>query len=299
MLRPDRPLAPAISSACCSRVRAPAHWTCFMSDRKTSDETLARLAVDLQIAPGLEIGLGRLLAFAQIGVDLVPLGGRHAIGHAPHRAAGRQAQHQARPLIGAAMVDRIDAEGPPTAMEHGRSSLYEREPGPPHERSVSEHPRSVAAPLRSSPIPTGRAHFMTHNDVAPSRKARRRGLLAPFIIAWPLPPPGAIGWFWLRGQAEQRMDAASAALKARGYDLSWSARTFSRLSVPAGRQPDRRPGGRTVGLGAAHSRLRSEADDLWPDHWVATRPARRGADPPERRRRRHRRRGPARQPGSA
>ncbi|OYX91798.1 MAG: hypothetical protein B7Y78_11500, partial [Caulobacter sp. 35-67-4] len=60
---------------------------------------------------------------------------------------------------------------------------------------------------------------MTHTDAAPPRKARRRGLLAPFIIALIFAAAWCAGWFWLRIQAEQRMDAASASLKSRGYDL--------------------------------------------------------------------------------
>lgn len=71
---------------------------------------------------------------------------------------------------------------------------------------------------------------MTHNDAAPSRKApqkaRRGGLFIPFILAALVVAGWSYGWFWLRGQAEQRMDAQAADLKSRGYDLSWSARTF-------------------------------------------------------------------------
>jgi hypothetical protein len=71
---------------------------------------------------------------------------------------------------------------------------------------------------------------MTHNDAAPSRKApqkaRRGRLFTPFILAAIIAGGWSVGWFWLRGQAEQRMDAQAADLKSRGYDLSWSERTF-------------------------------------------------------------------------
>lgn len=71
---------------------------------------------------------------------------------------------------------------------------------------------------------------MTHNDARPSRKApqkaRRGRLFTPFILAALIVGGWSYGWFWLRGQAEQRMDAQSADLKSRGYDLSWSARRF-------------------------------------------------------------------------
>src|SRR4051812_46455972 len=68
---------------------------------------------------------------------------------------------------------------------------------------------------------------MTHNAAAPSRKPRRRGLLAPFVILAIVAIGWSIGWLWLRGQAEQRMDATALSLKSRGYDLSWEARAFS------------------------------------------------------------------------
>lgn len=68
---------------------------------------------------------------------------------------------------------------------------------------------------------------MTHNAAAPSRKPRRRGLLAPFVILLIVAVGWSIGWLWLRGQAEQRMDATALSLKSRGYDLSWETRTFS------------------------------------------------------------------------
>ncbi|MBO9544289.1 DUF2125 domain-containing protein [Caulobacter sp.] len=67
---------------------------------------------------------------------------------------------------------------------------------------------------------------MTHNDARPSRKARRSRLFTPFILAAVISGGWSYGWFWIRGQAEQRMDAQAADLKSRGYDLSWSARTF-------------------------------------------------------------------------
>jgi hypothetical protein len=68
---------------------------------------------------------------------------------------------------------------------------------------------------------------MTHNATAPSRKPRRLGLLAPFVVLLIVAVGWSIGWLWLRGQTEQRMDATALSLKSRGYDLSWETRTFS------------------------------------------------------------------------
>jgi hypothetical protein len=68
---------------------------------------------------------------------------------------------------------------------------------------------------------------MTHSVAAPSRKPRRRGLLAPFVILAIVVIGWSIGWLWLRGQTEHRMDATALSLKSRGYDMSWESRTFS------------------------------------------------------------------------
>ena len=68
---------------------------------------------------------------------------------------------------------------------------------------------------------------MTHNAAAPSRKPRRLGLWAPFVVLAIVVLGWSIAWLWLRGQAEQRMDATALSMKARGYDLSWKSRTFS------------------------------------------------------------------------
>lgn len=114
--------------------------------------------------------------------------------------------------------------------------------------------------------------LMTHTDAAPSRKARRRGLLAPFIVALIFAVAWCVGWFWLRGQAEQRMDAASVSLKAKGYDLSWSARTFSgfpfRLDVTLADARVAEPSGWALRI----PELRAEAMIYGLDHWVATAP---------------------------
>jgi hypothetical protein len=68
---------------------------------------------------------------------------------------------------------------------------------------------------------------MTHNAAAQSRKPRRRGLWAPFVILAIVVVGWSAAWLWLRSEAEQRMDATALSLKSRGYDLSWETRTFS------------------------------------------------------------------------
>lgn len=113
---------------------------------------------------------------------------------------------------------------------------------------------------------------MTHTDAAPPRKVRRRGLFAPYIIALVFAAAWCIGWFWLRTQAEQRMDVAAASLKARGYDLSWSARTFSgfpfRLDITLADARVAEPSGWALRL----PELKAEAMIYRLDHWVAVAP---------------------------
>ena len=88
---------------------------------------------------------------------------------------------------------------------------------------------------------------MTLPQTAPSRKPRRLGLMLPFgallvaIMVW------SVGWFWLKGEAERRMDLAAADLSKRGYSLTWQSRqvggypfrmdvtlTGARVSEPSG-----------------------------------------------------------------
>ena len=113
---------------------------------------------------------------------------------------------------------------------------------------------------------------MTHNDAAPSRKApqkaRRGRLFTPFILALILAAGWSYGWFWLRGQAEQRMDATSASFKARGYDLSWRERTFSgfpfRMNVTLADARIAEPSGWALRV----PELKGEAEVYDLTHWV-------------------------------
>lgn len=113
---------------------------------------------------------------------------------------------------------------------------------------------------------------MTHNDAAPSRKARRGRLFTPFILAALIAGGWSYGWFWLRGQAEQRMDAASADFKARGYDLSWRERTFSgfpfRMNVDLADARVAEP----TGWAIRAPLLKGEAEIYDLTHWVLVAP---------------------------
>lgn len=117
---------------------------------------------------------------------------------------------------------------------------------------------------------------MTHNDAAPSRKAphkaRRSRLFAPFILAALVAGGWSYGWFWLRGQAEQRMDQQAADLKSRGYDLSWSGRTFHgfpfRMNIELADARVAEP----TGWAVRAPLLKGEAEVYDLTHWVLVAP---------------------------
>jgi len=114
---------------------------------------------------------------------------------------------------------------------------------------------------------------MTHNAAAPSRKPRRRGLWAPFVLLAVIVLGWSLGWLWLRGQAEQRMDATAQSMKARGYDLSWQERTFSgypfRMDVRLTNARIAEPSGWALRA----PELKGEANAYALGHWVVVAPA--------------------------
>lgn len=111
---------------------------------------------------------------------------------------------------------------------------------------------------------------MPDND-AP-RKHRRLGLWLPFgfvliaAVAW------SALWVYARSQAASRMDAAVAALKTAGYEISWRERAITgypfRLSVTLTEPRLREPSG--WGLDAP--RLEAEAFLYAPTHWIMAAP---------------------------
>ncbi len=113
---------------------------------------------------------------------------------------------------------------------------------------------------------------MTHNAAAPSRKPRRRGLLAPFVVLLIVALAWSIGWFWLRGQVEQRMDTTALSMKSRGYDLSWETRTFSgfpfRMDVTLTDARIAEPSGWALRA----PQLKGEANAYSLGHWVVVAP---------------------------
>ncbi|MGE5502331.1 MAG: DUF2125 domain-containing protein [Ignavibacteriales bacterium] len=110
-----------------------------------------------------------------------------------------------------------------------------------------------------------------HDSVAP-RKHSRRGLYIPFLLLAVVIVAWTAAWFWLKGEAERRMDAGAAALREGGYTVSWSDRklggypfrldadfTDFRMAEPSG-------------WGIAAPTLKAEAYIYALNHWVAYAP---------------------------
>jgi hypothetical protein len=111
-----------------------------------------------------------------------------------------------------------------------------------------------------------------HSDPAAPRKPRRLGLVIPWGVALALVAGWSVAWFWLAMAAGQRIDAAGAALRAGGWQASWSERTTSgypfRLDVDLEDLRLADPSGWAV---AAPS-LKAEAYVFAPTRWVVAVP---------------------------
>ncbi|HEY8003269.1 MAG TPA: DUF2125 domain-containing protein [Phenylobacterium sp.] len=61
-------------------------------------------------------------------------------------------------------------------------------------------------------------------DPSPPRKPRRLGLYLPFVALILAAAAWSGAWFWVRGQAQTRMDAAVQTLAQAGWQVSWKDR---------------------------------------------------------------------------
>lgn len=113
---------------------------------------------------------------------------------------------------------------------------------------------------------------MTLHDSLPPRKHSRRGLYIPFLLLALLIVAWSAAWFWLRGEAEQRMDAGTLALRQAGYTVSWQERRISgypfRLDADFVNFVIAEPSG----WGVAATSLKAEAYIYALNHWVAYAP---------------------------
>jgi hypothetical protein len=65
---------------------------------------------------------------------------------------------------------------------------------------------------------------MSLPDPRPGRKLSRLGLYGPFILLGVAAVAWTGAWFWARGEAQTRMDAAVAGLAQAGYPITWKTR---------------------------------------------------------------------------
>jgi hypothetical protein len=68
---------------------------------------------------------------------------------------------------------------------------------------------------------------MTKPDASRRRKPRRLGLYAPFVLALVLLAGWSAFWLYARSEAARRIDQASADLRKRGYEVSWTERRIT------------------------------------------------------------------------
>ena len=101
----------------------------------------------------------------------------------------------------------------------------------------------------------------------PAGKVNRLGLYLPFGVAIALAIAWSIGWFWLKGEAERRMDASRTTLAAAGYPISWSSRRIDgypfRLDLHMTDLKLGEPSGWAITAPAIEAEAFAYAPDLW------------------------------------
>ena len=105
------------------------------------------------------------------------------------------------------------------------------------------------------------------------RKSRRLGLILPWLAALLLAAGWSGGWFWVKAQAIERMDAGVAAMRQSGYRVGWAAREVGgfpfRLDITLRDASVAEPSGWAL----AAPTLKAEAFIQAPGRWVAVAPA--------------------------
>jgi hypothetical protein len=113
---------------------------------------------------------------------------------------------------------------------------------------------------------------MTMPRQGTAQRASRLGLYGPFIALAIALAAWSAGWWWLKGQAESRLDALAARQLGAGGAFTWKSRTVHgypfRLDVDFTDIAWREPSGWAV----AAPTLKSEASAFTPGHWVAYAP---------------------------
>jgi hypothetical protein len=67
----------------------------------------------------------------------------------------------------------------------------------------------------------------THSAAQSPHKPHRVGLYASWLLAAALVGAWTVCWHWLGGEAERRLDAGAAYLRASGWQVSWNTRRLS------------------------------------------------------------------------
>src|SRR5690606_28959594 len=110
------------------------------------------------------------------------------------------------------------------------------------------------------------------HDLPPPRKPRRLGLYIPFILLLLAVAAWTVFWFWARGEAATRMDAAAADLRTAGYEISWKDRGVGgypfRLNMTLTEARIREPSG----WGLEAPMLEAHAFMHAPAHWIIAAP---------------------------
>ena len=98
------------------------------------------------------------------------------------------------------------------------------------------------------------------------------GLYIPFLLLVVLVAAWTAGWFWLRGQVQQRMDTGAVILRQAGYTVAWKDRAIGgypfRIDVDFTGLKIAEPSG----WGLAAPSLKAEAYAYALGHWVAYAP---------------------------
>jgi hypothetical protein len=112
------------------------------------------------------------------------------------------------------------------------------------------------------------------SDPAAPRKPRRLGLYIPWAIAVVLVIAWSLAWLWAAGEGQRRLDAGAAALRARGWQASWSRRQVSgypfRFDVDFTDLRLADPSGWALALPS----LKAEAYVFAPTNWIVAIPSR-------------------------
>ncbi len=103
---------------------------------------VARAEVDVD--PGRDVGAGQHLAHPEDFALALDVLGRDAVGDAPARAAGHEAEHQARIVRHAAAEHQAHAEAAAEAVDVAGQALVDVDRRIPHQRAVAEDPKILA-----------------------------------------------------------------------------------------------------------------------------------------------------------